>query len=60
MAKEGVCMSKGNMRGEGGNVWWGACMPKGGLCVAGGGHAWQERWPLQQMVCILLECVLVQ
>ena len=23
------------------------------------GHAWQERWPLQQMVRILLECILV-
>ena len=27
--------------------------------VRGGGHVWQERWPLQQMVCILLECILV-
>ena len=24
-----------------------------------GGCAWQERWPLQQAVCTLLECILV-
>ena len=50
----------------------GACMPGGwgcaclgvvgdvclGACVAGGGHAWQERWPLQRAVVrILLECI---
>ena len=29
----------------------------GGVC--GRGHAWQERRPLQQMVRILLECILV-
>ena len=43
------------------------CMA-GGTCVAGGacmvgvcgrGHAWQERQPLQRMVCILFECILV-
>ena len=34
-----------------GCVWWG---------VHGkGGHVWQERWPLQQTVRILLECILV-
>ena len=32
----------------------------GGACMArGGGHAWQERRPLQWTVCILLECILV-
>ena len=30
------------------HVWWGREEP-----------AWQERWPLQQAVCILLECILV-
>ena len=30
----------------------------GGACVAGG-HAWQERRPLQRTVRILLECLLV-
>ena len=25
-----------------------------------GGHAWQERWPLQWVVHILLECILVK
>ena len=29
----------------------------GGMC--GGGHVWLERWPLQQVVRILLECILV-
>ena len=44
MHDEGVCMA-GGMHG------------KDGMC--GRGHAWQERWPLQQAVCILLECILV-
>ena len=39
------------------------CMARGhawqGTCVAGGGHAWQERMPLQWTVRILLECILV-
>ena len=31
-----------------------------GACVAeGGGCAWQQRWPLQRTVRILLECILV-
>ena len=40
-----------------------------GMCMAGGvrdrgtcvvwGRAWEERWPLQRMVRILLECILV-
>ena len=41
----GVCMA-------GGHAWWGAC-------VAGVGSVWQERWPLQRTVRILLECILV-
>ena len=57
------------MHGEGGHAWQrGACMAKGGGgmhdgSVHGrgvyivGGHAWQERWPLQQKVRILLECI---
>ena len=53
----------GDMRGRG------ACMAGGvhgrrGMHGTGthmaGGHEWQERWPLQQMVCILLECILVK
>ena len=36
--------------------------PQGEACMAGG-HAWQrgvaERWPLQRLVRILLECILV-
>ena len=40
----------------------GACVVRGvhgrGVCEAGG-HAGQERRPLQRMVRILLECVLV-
>ena len=62
----GACMA-GSMHGRE-HAWQGACMA-GGMCGGGcawlracmaGGHAWQERWPLQQMVCILLECILVQ
>ena len=41
-------------------------MVKGGICGKGGsthgkgrGYAWQERWPLQWAVGILLECILV-
>ena len=41
----GVCMA-------GVCAWQGVCMAGGGACVAGrmcgGGHAWQERWPLQR------------
>ena len=36
----------------------GACMAKGHI-RGEGGCAWQERWPLQQAVCTLLECILV-
>ena len=51
-----------------GHLWWGVCVAGGmhgrGACMAtgamcGGGHVCLERWPLQQTVCILLECILV-
>ena len=45
----GVCMA-------GGHVWQGGVHGRG---VHGRGHAWQERQPLQRVVCILLECILV-
>ena len=70
----GVCMT-GGVHGKGGvlaNMAKGACMAKGGgacmvkgACVAKGGthgkggHAWQERRPLQQALHILLGCILV-
>ena len=43
-------MARGAMCGRG-CAWQEACVA--------GGHAWQERWPLQQAVRILLECILV-
>ena len=46
----------GGMHGRG-CVWWGGCAWQG-ACVAGG-CVWQERRPLQRMVRILLECILV-
>ena len=55
------------MHGEGGVHGKGWCVAKG-ACVAGGmhgrgcvwqGHVWQERQPLQQIVCILLKRILV-
>ena len=36
-----------------GHAWWG----RGDM--HGRGHAWQERWPLQRKVHILMECILV-
>ena len=62
----GACMA-GGMNGRGmhgqGCAWWGVGACVAGVCVAGGvhggRHAWQERWPLQQTVCILVECILV-
>ena len=53
MRVRGVC-------GGGACVSGGVCMAGGhgqGACVVGGGHVWQVRWPLQQTVCILLECI---
>ena len=45
-----------------GHAWLGHVWQRGvsgmGTCIAGL-HAWQERWPLQHTVCILLECILV-
>ena len=60
----GVCDS---YHGAGEREWWEACMAGGhawqGACVAGGGHGgghtWQERWPLLVAVHILMECILV-
>ena len=69
-AWKGVCMAEG-MHGRGhacggGHAWQGACMVGGvaqGACVVGGmhggGHVWQEKWQLQWVVCILLECILI-
>ena len=45
MCGHGVCMA-------GGHAW------PGGMCGRGG-YVWQVRWPLQQTVRILLECILV-
>ena len=42
------------VRGMDGRV---ACVVEG---VHGKRYAWQERQPLQQTVCILLECILVR
>ena len=55
-----MCGERGCAWQRRGHAWQrGACMA-GGMCGGGGGgHAWQERWPLQQMVRILLECILV-
>ena len=47
----GACMA-GDMCGS-----WRACMAR--ECVWQGGCAWQEKWPLEWAVRILLECILV-
>ena len=52
----GACMA-GGMHGRGVCVAGGMC-GSGGACMAGG-HVWQENRPLQWVVCILLECILV-
>ena len=62
-----ACMARG-VHGRG-HEWWGACMVgsvhgwgacmAGGHALRGGGHAWQERQPLQWTVRILLEYILV-
>ena len=67
----GACMAvrhlwQGDMHGRG-HVWLGG-MHGRGVCMAGGvcggvhgrGCVWQERWPLQWTVRILLECILVE
>ena len=61
---EGACMAWD----DGGHVWQGAgmagCVCCRGVCVTEGIHgwgcAWQEKWPLQRLVRILLECILVR
>ena len=63
---QGACMMVGGMHGGGGHAWQRACVA-GGMHVGGHvwqrcewqGHAWQDRWPLQRTVRILLECILV-
>ena len=40
-----------------GSAWQGAMCGKGGVRGKGGGHAWQERQPLQWTVRIPLECI---
>ena len=58
-------MDGGGMHDKG-HAWQGVCLAGGvhGRVMHGRGHvwqesAWQERQPLQWMVCILLECILV-
>ena len=46
------CVWQGGVRGRG------TCMVAG-MHSGGRGGAWQERWPLQRAVRILLECILV-
>ena len=64
VSQMGACVVKGDMHGKGACVARGTCMAKGVYMAKGcmhgkGGCAWQERWPLQQTVCILKECILV-
>ena len=58
-AWSGACMAGGVH--DGWCAWQGVCMA--GACMAGacmaGVHTWQERWPLQWTVYILLEFILV-
>ena len=63
----GSCVAEGGCMGGGlcmhGDMHSRGCAWHGGMCgrsMAEGMHAWRERWPLQQMVHILLECILVQ
>ena len=51
MVKGGAYVAKGTMHGEGGCGKGGHVLP--------GGCEWQERRPLQWVVRILLECILV-
>ena len=52
----------------GGCAWLGACMAGvvcgEDMCCRGACMVWgcvfQERWPLKEAVCILLECIIVQ
>ena len=59
MCGRGACVA-GEHAWWGWHAWQGVCMERG----AWWGGAWQggvhgRRWPLQQTVCILLECILV-
>ena len=63
--QKGACLAGGIHSGV--CVWQGvACVAEGGMhdSVCGRGHAWlrcawQERRPLQRVVCIRLECILI-
>ena len=60
-ARQGDVHGQGVMHGKGvcvaeRHVWQGACLAGG---RAWQGRVWQERWPLQRAVHILLECILV-
>ena len=52
----GVCVCGGVCAW--GHAWQGICVA-GGCAYGGSMCAWQERWPLQRTVRILLECILV-
>ena len=54
MYDEGACAVRGI---HGGGMCGGGMHGRGNM--HGRGHAWQERWPLQRAVRILLECILV-
>ena len=58
MHGRGACMA-GGMHGNGVYTWQGDMHGRGCVHGWGGGGVWQERQPLQWMVCILLECILV-
>ena len=53
-----ACVAKGGMCGEGGMHGREGMHGGGWGCVYGRGYVWQETRPLQQVVCILLECIL--
>ena len=58
----GMCKARGACVAVG-CAWQGegTCMAREACVVGvGRGHAWQERWPLQRTVHILLECILVE
>ena len=68
---QGMCAwQEGGMHGRRGHAWQEGASVAGDVCMAGGhacqeggvhvgGHAQQERWPLQQTARILLECTLI-
>ena len=54
MHDRGACVAREH-------VWQGAHMAGGmyGRGMCGGGHAWHEKWQLQQAIRILLEYIIV-